>query len=347
MPVFTSKDFDSHSQIVFINEPSCGLKAIIAVHNTNRGPALGGCRMWDYGSEEEALRDVLRLSRGMTYKAAMANLPLGGGKAVIFGDSKTHKTPELLKAFANHVEHLQGVYITAEDVGMNVRDMDIIRSVTSHVVGLDGGTVAGGSGDPSRMTAYGVFQGIRATIKHRFNRENLEGLTIAVQGLGSVGYTLCQHIKAAGANLVVTDIYPQAVERVVREFNATAVLPEDIFTVEADVLAPCALGGILNDTTIPQLKVKAVAGATNNQLGERRHGQMLADRGILYAPDYIINAGGLINVTYEGESYDQEKVLKHVAGIYDTLLEVYAGAERDGLTTNVAADQIAETRFKR
>jgi leucine dehydrogenase len=302
--------------------------------------------MWDYASEEEALRDVLRLSRGMTYKAAMANLPLGGGKAVIFGDSKTQKTPELLKAFARHVDRLQGLYITAEDVGMNVKDMDIIRSITSHVVGLDGGTVAGGSGDPSRMTAYGVFHGIRSTVKHRFHKESLEGLTVAVQGLGSVGYSLCKHLKNAGANLIVSDIYPQAVERVVREFNAIAVLPEDIFMAEADIFVPCALGGILNDITIPQLKVKAVAGATNNQLGERRHGQMLADLGILYAPDYIINAGGLINVTYEGENYDQEKVLKHVAGIYDTLLEVYAGAQRDGLTTNVAADQIAETRFK-
>lgn len=345
MTLVSQKEFDGYEKVLFIEEPHVGLKAIIAIHSTNRGPALGGCRMWNYHSDEEALNDVLRLSRGMTYKAAMANLNLGGGKAVIFGDSKTQKNEALLLAFAKYVDQLEGKYITAEDVGMSVHDMEVIRQGTSHVVGLGSGTMKGGSGDPSRLTAYGVYRGMCAAVHHRLGKDSLEGLTVAIQGLGHVGQLLCGHLKQGGAHLIVTDIDQEAVNQAVSNFGARAVLPEEIFSVEADVFSPCALGGILNDTTIPQLKVSVIAGAANNQLGESRHGEVLMNRNILYAPDYVVNAGGLINVTYEGKEYNEEKVYSHVAKIYDTLLEVYQLAESQGVPPNVAADRIAEMRF--
>lgn len=344
MSVFSSPHFDAHEQVIFCNDPETNLKAIIAIHNTNRGPALGGCRVWSYPDEQSALTDVLRLSRGMTYKAALANLPLGGGKAVIIADAKKDKTEELMQAFGRFVERLNGLYITAEDVNTSPKDMAAIRTQTQHVVGLE--SAKGGSGDPSEITAYGIYQGIKAAAKYRFNVDSLSGLKFAVQGLGQVGMTLARLLHRDGAILTVTDINPEAIKRAVDELGAKAVSGAEIFNVAADIFTPCALGGIINDETIPLLKCQIIAGAANNQLAEPRHGQLLSDRGILYAPDYVINAGGLINVTFEGPNYNREATLKVVDGIYTTLLNIFEIADADNIATQLASDRLAEQRFK-
>lgn len=344
MTIFSAPDFDNHEQVVFCNDPKTGLKAIIAVHNTLLGPALGGCRFWAYKSEEEALKDVLRLSRGMTYKAAMANLKLGGGKAIIIGDSQKDKTPEKMIAFGSFIERLNGIYITAEDVGTTTEDMAYIRQSTNHVVGLASNT--GGSGDPSIFTAYGVYLGIKASLKHKFGLESVNGLRIAVQGLGHVGINLIDRLIAEGADIVATDIHPEAVHKAKAQFNIKTVSPESILEAECDVLAPCALGGIFDDQTIEKLRCKIIAGAANNQLVYPHHGDALRQRGILYAPDYVINAGGLINVTHEGPHYDPKEALYHVDKIYLTLLEVFHLADQQNLATNIACDHVAEQRFK-
>jgi leucine dehydrogenase len=341
MPVFDSVDFDNHDQVVFCNDAASGLKAIIAIHNTARGPAVGGCRMWPYRSEEEALTDVLRLSRGMTYKSAVARLPFGGGKAVVIGNPRTDKSERLFRALGVFVESLGGRYVVAEDVGTSPADMDLVRKETRHVAGI-----AGGSGDPSPATAFGVYQGLRAAVAHRLGRETLDGLSIAVQGLGHVGACLCRRLAADGARLFVSDIQTDAVRRAVAEFGATAVQPEAIYGQDVDVFAPCALGAVINDETVPRLKARVVGGAANNQLAEDRHGEALRRRGILYAPDYVINAGGIINILYEAPDYDQAKAFAHIAGIHDTLTEIFARAEAEGVPTNVAADRLAESRFK-
>jgi len=341
MPVFSAIDFDHHEQVNFFYDKETGLKAIIAIHNTNRGSALGGCRMWPYADEQFAITDALRLSRGMTYKAAMANLPFGGGKAVIIGDSHRDKSPALLRAFGKCVEQLNGRYITAEDVGTSVEDMAFIREETSHVVGLPGGC-----GDPSPFTAFGVFESIRSAVLYRLGKSSLLGVKIAVQGLGHVGYSLCKLLAEAGADLIVTDIEVDLVQQAVSEFKATPVAPESIYGVEADVFAPCALGAIINDQTIAQLQCKVVAGSANNQLESHAHGELLAKMKILYAPDYVVNAGGLIDVYYEGPAYNPDIVKVHVEGIHDTLLDVFHKAEELNISTSEAADLIAEERFR-
>ena len=349
MAVFSLSDFADHEQVVFVSDDKSGLKAIIAVHNSNLGPALGGCRMWPYASEEEAVRDVLRLSRGMTYKSAMARLKLGGGKSVIIGNPRTDKTPALLAAFARALEQLNGRYIAAEDSGTSVADMKFMTQFTQHVAGIhdkpsDEGTR---SGDPSPATAYGTFIGIQAAVKERLGRDSLDGLRVAVQGVGNVGYDLARQLKEAGAQLWVTDIHREPLVQAGRELGATVVAPDEIFGLDVDVFAPCALGAILNDSTIPQLKASIVAGAANNQLAEARHGVQLMKRGILYAPDYVINAGGIIDVYHERIGFERAALIRHIEGIRDNLMEVFERAREEERPTAEVADAIAEERFRR
>lgn len=349
MAVFSLSDFADHEQVVFCSDDKSGLKAIIAVHNSNLGPALGGCRMWPYANEEEAVRDVLRLSRGMTYKSAMANLKLGGGKSVIIGNPRTQKTPELLAAFARALENLNGRYIAAEDSGTSVADMKYMTQFTQHVAGIHDKPTEDGtrSGDPSPATAFGTFIGIKAAVREKLGRDSLEGLKIAVQGVGNVGFDLAQQLHAAGAKLWVTDIHKESLARAEAELGATVVAPEEIFGLDVDVFAPCALGAVLNDQTIPQLKARIVAGASNNQLAEPRHGVELMKRGILYAPDYVINAGGIIDVYHERIGFERAALIAHVEGIYDNLLEIFERARKEERPTGEVADAIAEERFGR
>jgi len=343
MSIFEHHEFDGHEQVVFCHDSESGLRAIIAIHNTNRGPALGGCRMWDYDSEEAALTDVLRLSKGMTYKSALAGLDLGGGKSVIIGDSRKQKSERLLRAMGVFIDSLGGRYIGAEDVGIGVPDVEIMAKETHHIAG----TKAGGAGDPSPATAYGVFVGIKAAVKHNLGREDLNGIRVAVQGVGAVGYHLCQYLHREGAKLVVTDISAKAVDRAKTEFGADIVGLDEIYGTNVDVFAPCALGAAINDETLPQLKSSIVAGSANNQLAEPRHGLMLAEKGILYAPDYVINAGGVIHISHEGAAYDHDAAFAHVGRIHETLLEIFALSQQDGTPTSEAADRIAEQRFRK
>ena len=351
MFVFDHVEYDHHERIGFFNDRKTGLKAIIAIHNLNRGPALGGCRMWNYESEEDALTDVLRLSRGMTYKAAITGLPLGGGKSVIIGDAKAIKTPELMQAMGRAVSQMGGDYIIAEDVNTNVNDMQNIAKETNCVVGLPA-QEGHGAGDPSPLTAYGVFTGLKAAVKYRLKRDDLKGLKVAVQGLGHVGYTLCRHLHEAGAKLIVTDINAEVLEKAKQEFDATVVGLNDIYDVDADVYAPCALGATLNTDTIPRLNVKVVAGAANNQLAAAKDARVLKDVNILYSPDYVINAAGLINVHYEhqarrnGGGYDLDTVYSHIEKIGETITDIFEKAERQNITTADAADKIAEQSFR-
>ena len=340
MSLFTHPDFDDHQRVVFCRDNKVGLRAVIAIHNTSLGPALGGCRIWNYEDEDDALTDVLRLSRGMTYKAAMAGLALGGGKSVILADPKTDKTDGLLLSFARFIDQLNGRYITAEDVGTTVADMDLIRTVTLHVSG-----VSDGAGNPSPSTAHGVFIGLEAAVRHKLGKDNVKGLTVAVQGLGNVGYGLCGYLHDAGARLIVTDINNGAIERAVDQFNATAVAPDAIYGAEADVFAPCALGAAINDETIPKLRAKVVAGAANNQLAEERHGEVLRELGILYAPDYVINAGGLIDVARFKVDMDIHEARAKLRRIDDTLSEIFMRADKENKATSEIADTIAEERF--
>ena len=342
MSVFNHSEFDGHHQVAFCHDSDSGLKAIIAIHNLSRGPALGGCRMWHYASDDEALTDALRLARGMTYKSALANLPYGGGKSVIIGDPRSMKSDALFRAMGRFVESLGGRYIVAEDVGISVADVETMGRETRHVAG----TSAGGVGDPSPATAYGVFMGIRAAVKHQLGKDNLDGLRVAVQGLGHVGYHLCRYLADAGAKLIVTDINQRSVAQTVEAFGAIAVAPEEIYSVEADVYAPCALGATINDATIDLLKAPIVAGSANNQLAEPRHGAELQRRGVLYAPDFVINAGGIIVISHEGPGYVEAEAFSHIARIQDTLGEIFRRAEAQGLPTSDAADRLAEDRFK-
>lgn len=343
MAFFAHREFDHHEEVAFFHDAEAGLKAIIAIHNTNRGPAVGGCRMWPYASEAEALSDVLRLSRGMTYKSALAELPYGGGKSVILADPRRDKTPALLRAMGRCVNTLGGHYVIAEDVGISVADVEVMAEETPHVTGVR----TRGSGNPAPATAYGVHLGIKAAVRYRLGRETLAGLSVAVQGLGQVGLELCRLLAADGAQLIVTDIHSELVDLAVRELGARAMAPEDIYQAEADVFAPCALGAILNDETIPRLSARVVAGSANNQLAEKRHGQALRSRGILYAPDYAINAGGVIYVSHAGPVFDHARALAHVAGIHDTLLEIFARADRERIPTSRAADLLAEEHFRK
>jgi len=333
-----------YEQLVFCHDKATGLRAIIAIHDTTLGPALGGCRMYPYASEDEAIVDVLRLARGMTYKAAASGLNLGGGKSVIIGDPDRDKTEELFRSFGRYIESLDGRYITAEDVGTSTEDMANIQVETSHVVGVD--VTHGGSGDPSPFTALGVLHGMRACAEEVFGTPSLEGRTVAVQGVGHVGANLCQLLREReGANLIVTDVNRKAVEVMVKTFGAKPVEPDEILSVPCDIFAPCALGAVVDDETLPNFRCQIIAGAANNVLLEARHGAALAERGILYAPDYVINAGGLINVADELEGYSKGRATKRVMRIEDRVRRIIGIAKRDGVPTNVAADTLALERI--
>jgi leucine dehydrogenase len=329
-----------HEQVSFYQEPSSGYRGIIAIHSTVLGPALGGTRLWSYPNDAAAVIDCLRLARGMTYKAAVAGLNLGGGKSVIIGDPRTTRREALFRAHGRHVESLKGRYITAEDVGTSTSDMEYIRAETTHVTGL-----IGKSGDPSPVTAYGVFRGIKACAQYRYGSDSVAGKTVALQGCGSVGYHLARLLHVEGAKLVVTDIDPARVKRVVNECGAAAVGTDDIYDVPADVFAPCALGAVINDATIGRLRVDIVAGGANNQLAEDRHGDMLEERHITYAPDYVINGGGLINVNAELHGWSAERGRSKAGEIYDTILRVFEIARDEGIPSYRAADRLAEQRI--
>ncbi len=344
MRLFDHPEFDGHERVLFGHDAASGLKAIIAIHDSTRGPAVGGCRLWNYEREADALTDVLRLSRGMSYKSALANLPFGGGKSVILG-APGIKSPALFRAMGRLVDSLGGHYRAAEDVGISVEDVEIMGEVTPHVAG----TRAGGFGDPSPATARGVFMGLKAAANARLGRDDLTGLRVAVQGVGNVGYHLCRLLHGAGAKLLVTDINQEAVRRCVEEFSAEAVALDAIYDQEVDIYAPCALGATINDDTLPRLKARIVAGSANNQLAEERHGEALRQAGILYAPDYAINAGGIIVIAHEtrpgGPVYDEMLAMRTVDGIYDTLLAIFERAEQDGVATSLAADRVAKDRL--
>jgi leucine dehydrogenase len=333
-----------HERVLFCSNPEVGLQAIIAVHSTVLGPGLGGCRMWPYGSTEEALTDVLRLSKGMTYKAAAAGLNLGGGKAVIIGDAKKDKTEELFRAFGRYVESLNGFYITAEDVGTGTEDMEVVHHETRWVTGLP--PELGGGGDPSPVTAFGTLQGIKAAVQH-LGDDSLKGRSVAVQGLGSVGYNLARFLRDEGAKVFGTDIDPETTARAREELGVEIVPIGEILEVECDVVAPCALGAVINDDSIPKLRCRVVAGAANNQLKEDRHGQELHDRGILYAPDYVINAGGLINVYNELVGYNREVAMRMARGIFANMARLFEISRAQSIPTYLAADRLAEERIGR
>ncbi|MBX2828683.1 MAG: leucine dehydrogenase [Flavobacteriaceae bacterium] len=343
-PVFGQLSFDNHEQIVFCNDKDTGLKAIIGIHNTVLGPALGGTRMWQYNSEWDALNDVLRLSRGMTFKSAITGLNLGGGKAVIIGDSKTQKTPELMLRFGEFVHSLGGRYITAEDVGMATSDMDLVRTVTPYVTGIS--EEKGGAGNPSPITAYGVFMGMKAAAKYKFGNDNLEDKVVYVQGIGNVGEALVEHLSNEGAKVFISDIHRNRLEEVRDKYHVTIYEGDNIYEEDMDIYAPCALGATVNDSTINQLKAKVIAGAANNQLAdEQTHGTQLRERGIVYAPDFLINAGGIINVYAELENYGKQEIMRKTENIYNTTLEILSNAETNGITTHEAAFHIAQSRI--
>ncbi len=333
-----------HEQVVYCHDKATGLRAIIAIHDTTLGPALGGTRLWDYANESDAVFDVLRLSRGMTYKAACAGLNLGGGKAVIIGDAKKIKNEALFRAFGRFVNSLGGRYITAEDVNVNVTDMEFCASETNYVTGIS--SRPGGSGDPSPVTAWGVFHGIKAAVKHRLGKDSAKGLKIAVQGAGAVGRYLCGYLHEEGAELIISDIDQSRAQAMAEKYRAKVVSGNEIFKTEMDVFAPCALGAIINDETISMLKCSIVAGGANNQLlDENKHGRILREKKILYAPDYVINAGGLINVYNELRGYNAEVARKQAAGIYGTLLQIFDDADKQQISTHAASDGLAERRI--
>jgi len=344
-PVFGQLSFDNHEQIMFCHDKDTGLKAIIGVHNSVLGPALGGTRMWAYNNEWEALNDVLRLSRGMTYKSAVTGLNIGGGKAVIIGDAKTQKTPELMRKFGEFVHSLGGRYITAEDVGMTTEDMDIVREVTPYVTGIS--ESKGGAGNPSPITAYGVFMGMKAATKYKYGSDILEGKTVYVQGIGNVGESLVEHLVNEGAKVVIADINQERLEEVSKKYDVSIYNGNDLYAEDMDIYAPCALGATINDDTIGKLKAKIVAGAANNQLAvEQIHGKQLQEKGIVYAPDFLINAGGIINVYAELENYGRAETMRKTENIYNTTLEILKSAEQNNITPNQAAMKIAEQRIE-
>jgi leucine dehydrogenase len=345
MAVFELMSQHGFGEIHLERDQASGLEAIIAIHDTRLGPALGGCRFIHYASEEDALIDALRLARGMTYKAALAGLDHGGGKSVLIKPHRRFDRTALFRAFGRFVEDLRGHYITAEDSGTSIEDMDVIRGVTKHVTGVD--PSRGGSGDPSPFTALGVRRGIEACVKFALGRESLEGIHVAVQGVGHVGYHLCRELHAQGAKLTVADVDPLKAERAQREFGAAMAPLDDIFAVACDVFAPCALGSALNRETVPRLRCRIVAGAANNQLAELTMGMALMDRGILYAPDYAINAGGLVNVAQEILGYDADKARARTLKIYDTIFEIAERARRAMTPTDIIANKMVEERLSR
>lgn len=341
--LFNQVALHDHEQIMICQDNSTGLKAIIAIHNTVLGPGLGGTRIWNYKSEAEAINDVLRLSRGMTYKASISGLNLGGAKAVIIGDAKQIKSEALFRKFGRFVENLGGKYITAEDVNTTTKDMEYVAMETKHVVGLP--ESMGGGGDPSPVTAYGTYMGMKASAKMAWGNDSLSGKTVAVQGIGKVGFHLLEHLHKEGAKLYVADINDNALKAAADQFGAIVVSGEDIFDLNTDVFSPCALGAVLNTDTISRLKCQVIAGAANNQLAEEKeHGQMLVQKGIYYAPDFLINAGGLINVYSEYIGYNRERAYSAAEKIYDTALSIYKLAGEQNIPTQKAATQMAEQR---
>ena len=341
MKLFESMASLGHEQVVCCYDKSTGYKGVIAIHDTTLGPALGGTRFWNYANDDEAITDALRLSRGMTYKNAVAGLNLGGGKSVIIGDNRTQNRELIFRAHGRFVESLGGRYVTAEDVGTSTGDMDYVHMETEYVAGL-----ANRSGDPSPVTAHGVFRSIEASAQHRWGSSSLAGKTVIVQGLGNVGTYLCKELHAAGAKLIVTDIRAEKVAHIVKEFGATAVSDAEIYAQKADIFAPCALGAIINDDTIPALKVEIVCGGANNVLLEpKKHSEALEKRNILYAPDFVANAGGVINVYSELAGWTRERALRKADEIFDTLLGVYAIAKEKGIPSYEAADELAERRI--
>ena len=340
--MFDHPEFDEHERVVFCRRPESGLTAIIAIHSTTLGPAAGGCRMFPYRSTGAALTDVLRLSRAMSYKNALADLDLGGGKAVVVADPDAPEKHELLRAFAREVDALGGRYLTAEDVGVGIEDVELMRQETPHVFGLQS------TGDPSPYTARGAFQGIRAAVKHKLGLESLAGLRVGVQGVGRVGFELCKLLADAGAHLVVTDVDAESLQRAVDTFGAEPVGVEAIDSHEIDVFAPCALGGVINEASIPRMKAVVVAGVANNQLAHDRDGDALHERGILFAPDYVANAGGMLNAS--GDilgSYDESSVLDRIDRIYDRLLEIFARSQARNVAPHRVAFELARKKIAR
>ena len=340
MDVFQELKRDSYEQLVFCHEPSCGYFGIIAIHDTTLGPALGGTRFWNYASTDEAVTDALRLAKGMTYKAAAAGLNLGGGKSVIIGDNRRSDRETLFRAHGRFVDSLGGRYITAEDVGTSPADMEFVRRETEYVAGLQNL-----SGDPSPVTGYGVYMGMKAAAKQRWGKDSLAGKRVLIQGAGKVAVALGRSLHAEGAKLVITDIDTGKLRRAAEELEATAVAPDVIYDQPGDIFAPCALGAVINDDTLTRLKVEIIAGAANNQLAEDRHGVELERRGLLYAPDFVINSGGLINVYGELERWPLERAQRKAQEIYDAILKIFAIATRDGIPSFQAADRLAEERI--
>ncbi|MBU2978024.1 Glu/Leu/Phe/Val dehydrogenase dimerization domain-containing protein [Alteromonas sp. C1M14] len=347
MSVFEHPEFDSHEHVAFCHDKASGLSAIIAVHNTHLGPALGGCRMWPYINSHEALNDVLRLSKGMTYKSAMANLKLGGGKSVIIGDPRQHKSKALMEAMGRFVDSLGGQYFTAEDSGISVTDLQTMATQSEYITGVKANYHYNGEnpdGNPAPSTAYGVFVGLKASVEYALNSD-LAGVKVAIQGVGHVGYRLAKHLHEHGAELYVTDIFPEGINRAVEEFGATAVAPEALYGLDVDVIAPCALGASINDETLPEIKAKVIAGAANNQLAREELGEVLRQKGILYAPDYVINAGGVIDIYHQRMRSSNDELRAHIEQIGDTLTSIYTRADEHEGATNRIANAIAEERF--
>lgn len=344
-PVIGQMSLHNHEQILFCNDNATGLKAIIAIHNTVLGPSLGGTRMWNYKNEMEALNDVMRLSRGMTYKSSVAGLNLGGGKAVIIGDPKKVKNEALLRRFGKFVNSLGGKYITAEDVAMTSRDMEIIKMETDFVSGLPENM--GGSGDPSPVTAYGVYVSMKASAKEVWGNDSLNGKKVLVQGIGHVGEVLVGHLTKEGAKVYIHDINEEHLKSATDKYRAEVVSADKMFDLDIDIYAPCALGATVNDDTLGRLKCKIICGAANNQLAEEAyHGEMVGKQGILYAPDYVVNAGGIINVYYELEGYNRERAMTHAEKIFDTTYNLFQLAKKEGIPTYMAANRLAEQRIE-
>ncbi len=343
--IFTEMEQGDYEQLVFCQDKASGLKAIICIHDTTLGPALGGIRFWNYEREEDAITDVLRLAKGMTYKNAAAGLNLGGGKAVVIGDASKDKSEAFFRSLGRYINNLGGRYIAAEDVGTTVEDMDFIYQETDYVCGVS--EAYGSSGNPSPFTALGLYVAMKRTAKEAFGSDDLSNKTVAVQGVGNVAYSLCKHLHEAGAKLIVTDINEKAVQCAVDDFGAESVGLDDIYSVDADIFAPCALGGILNDETIPELKVKAICGSANNQLLDiETHGKALEDRGIVYAPDYVVNSGGVINVADELEGYNKERATAKVNDVYNQIDKIFTIAKDENISPQLAADHLAESRIK-